>query len=322
MIVWLASYPRSGNTFLRVVLNNIFNIKTYSVYDDKEDIGEDLKTENIVGHKYLPEDFDLSNARNEKKAYFIKTHELPDTRVSDSDKVIYLVRDGRESSISFVKYIANYGSTKKTLMDVLSGNTFAGIWGEHVEEWSRLNKTNYMLIKFEELIASTEDQIKLLSEFLDIKVTNDFLPSFQDLQEINPKFFSSGKTSSWSDVFTKEENTLFWLKNYTQMKKLGYMYCMPEVFESEENIQLFRALSDENRYILKLHLQQIKLHDSLRIENEALQGEIIDRGEKLNETRMELADVKRKLDESINELTNVYTSRRWKVVNYLLRIQK
>ena len=34
MIVWLASYPRSGNTFLRMVLHFVYGQKTYSLYND------------------------------------------------------------------------------------------------------------------------------------------------------------------------------------------------------------------------------------------------------------------------------------------------
>ncbi len=74
MIVWLASYPRSGNTFFRIILNSIFGIKTYSVYDDIIDISADKKTSEVVGHKFLPEGFDISRARPEKKIYYIKKY--------------------------------------------------------------------------------------------------------------------------------------------------------------------------------------------------------------------------------------------------------
>jgi hypothetical protein len=33
MIVWLASFPRSGNTFLRIVLHRHFGIRSAVVYD-------------------------------------------------------------------------------------------------------------------------------------------------------------------------------------------------------------------------------------------------------------------------------------------------
>src|SRR5262252_5675644 len=31
--IWLASYPRSGNTFLRILLQNLFRLPTYSIYN-------------------------------------------------------------------------------------------------------------------------------------------------------------------------------------------------------------------------------------------------------------------------------------------------
>ena len=40
MIVWLASYPRSGNTFLRVVLHNVYGVSTYSVYEDNDPVAQ------------------------------------------------------------------------------------------------------------------------------------------------------------------------------------------------------------------------------------------------------------------------------------------
>ena len=32
MIVWLASYPRSGNTYFRILLNHLYGIKTPMAY--------------------------------------------------------------------------------------------------------------------------------------------------------------------------------------------------------------------------------------------------------------------------------------------------
>ena len=108
MIIWLASYPRSGNTFLRIILNNVFNVKTYSIYDDELDIGSDEQTSDVVGHRFLPENFSISEAREKEERYYIKTHDLPDDLDNKKDKVIYLIRDGRESSLSLTRYLINY----------------------------------------------------------------------------------------------------------------------------------------------------------------------------------------------------------------------
>ena len=47
-VTWLASYPRSGNTFLRTILFNCFGIKTASIYP--KDLGGNKILENFVGH--------------------------------------------------------------------------------------------------------------------------------------------------------------------------------------------------------------------------------------------------------------------------------
>jgi hypothetical protein len=37
MIVWLASYPRSGNTFVRTLLHSAFGLESYSLHCDEGD---------------------------------------------------------------------------------------------------------------------------------------------------------------------------------------------------------------------------------------------------------------------------------------------
>ena len=46
--IWLTSYPRSGNTLVRTILYQCFNLKTGSVYSN--DLGGNINLENYVGH--------------------------------------------------------------------------------------------------------------------------------------------------------------------------------------------------------------------------------------------------------------------------------
>ena len=48
-VTWLASYPRSGNTYLRTILFNCFGIKTASIYPN--DLGGNKTLENFVNSK-------------------------------------------------------------------------------------------------------------------------------------------------------------------------------------------------------------------------------------------------------------------------------
>jgi hypothetical protein len=87
-IVWLASYPRSGNTYLRAILWTCFGLQTGSVYPD--DLFGDSAVAQQVGH------FE-GTAHGQFSADFlrlplVKTHEWP----VDNRKAIYIVRNGRD----------------------------------------------------------------------------------------------------------------------------------------------------------------------------------------------------------------------------------
>lgn len=63
-----------------------------------------------------------------RSIYYIKTHELLDSRVDENDKVIYLIRDGRESTLSFTKHQNQFSKRNIKFADAIYGNTFIGSW--------------------------------------------------------------------------------------------------------------------------------------------------------------------------------------------------
>ncbi len=332
MIVWLASYPRSGNTFFRVILNSIFGIKTYSIYDDRGDIGADEKTSEVVGHEFLPQDFDIQKARDEEKVYYIKTHELIDKRVGENDKVIYLIRDGRESTLSFTKYQNTFAKQNKKIIDTIYGNTFIGSWGEHVSSWNPKNRENTLLIKFEELTKDPVRFIEILSDFLKVKTTGNKIPSFDDLKKINPKFFRSGKTNSWEGIYTEEEHLSFWFKHYKQMDEYGYDYKKPDHFDKLLNNNSLNLESvRQNSYLINLVLEENKKFQSinntinrLTQEIEQKQNIINSKNQELeqkqniiNSKNQELEEKKRVNNKQALELQAIYTSKKYKLANAL-----
>ena len=71
MIVWLASYPRSGNTFFRIVLNQLYGIKTTSIYNELS-FFKDNKVNNIIGH--VKNELTFEDMVKDREYFFIKTH--------------------------------------------------------------------------------------------------------------------------------------------------------------------------------------------------------------------------------------------------------
>jgi hypothetical protein len=253
MLIWLASYPRSGNTFLRVVLKHIFELSTWSIYNDASDIGADPVTSDIVGHAPLPDDFDLEQARAEEKLYLIKTHDYP---VNDDDRAIYIVRDGRESVLSYLKYERAYRRPQTTLLDVIYGNVPFGSWSRHLEKWDPKRRNNTLFIRFEELIEMPAAVIEEISAFIGVPPAETEAPSFAELNKVNPRFFSSGKKDSWRNVFSEDEQTAFLLRHYSSMIEYGYTSDLPNTFARAQETMMFRALSRELEYLQNTALRR------------------------------------------------------------------
>jgi glycosyltransferase involved in cell wall biosynthesis/tetratricopeptide (TPR) repeat protein len=243
------------------LLNSVFGIKTYSIYDDRHDIGANKTLKEVVGHEFLPADFDLARARAAETLYFIKTHDYPD-RVS-TDKVIYLLRDGRESTLSYFRYLHDYTSQSKSLGDVISGDTQFGSWGEHVAAWAPQEAGNTLLLRFEELIRDPLGLVSQIEEFAGIRAVSDHIPTFDELHKRGPTFFRSGKTDSWKGEYSEADHLAFWLRNYTTMLDYGYTSDMPGSLTEGGHLSTFFEVvashlrSLEKRYVSRLaHLEE------------------------------------------------------------------
>ena len=203
------------------------------------------------------------------------------------------------------------------MADVINGNEFGGEWGEHVNAWSSCSDADMQIIKFEELISNTQNAIKLLSEYLDIEVAGSSIPSFEDLQTVNPKFFKSGKKDSWKKEFSYEDNVLFWLKNYKQMMLYGYIDDMPGMFNDEEAVYLFRALSDENKY-LQRKVKELRVDITKVVNDLALNFDSLKKALTGEHNRSD--DLKLALDDKNKQLEAIYNSRRWKYSSYVMKM--
>src|SRR4051812_42286008 len=142
MIVWLASYPRSGNTFLRIVLHRVYGVPTYSVYQDDDPVAQRVGPD-LVGYRPRPADRAIMAA--DAEVYFVKTHKR---RKADGYPAIYLVRDGRDAAVSAARLhasLAPASGDKQAQFDRLlheeitrpyvAGQPSSGTWGGNVLSW-------------------------------------------------------------------------------------------------------------------------------------------------------------------------------------------
>tara|TARA_B100000795_G_scaffold239712_1_gene201508 strand:- start:82 stop:918 length:837 start_codon:yes stop_codon:yes gene_type:complete len=178
MIIWLASYPKSGNTLLRSLLasyffskdgdfqfNHLNYIKQFPATENFTKLGIDLSNENEVFQNFI-EAQNLINKEN-GKIKFIKTHSslckinnYNFTDLKNTLGVIYIVRDPRNVVTSFAHhYNLNIEKATDTLIDATRWlvktekmyKTFLGSWNVNYNSWKQLNK-RFMLIKYEDLV--------------------------------------------------------------------------------------------------------------------------------------------------------------------------
>lgn len=224
MIVWLASYPRSGNTFCRSILNHYFGKQSCSIYGDPNDIGANAELGALVGHKAGAWDgLDLDEFRSSSEHFYIKTHELPDATFSDKDLVFYIIRDGRDACVSYLRYSRKVaGHDDLPLQDVLRGAVQFGLWGNHVLRWHQAGHPRIHQFRFEDITAQPEAFADELSDILSLKRSKKPFPEFAKFQKAAPSFFGSGETGTHKTIFSAADAALFKMYNGTAMRLARY----------------------------------------------------------------------------------------------------
>ena len=194
MIVWLASYPKSGNTFLRSLLATYFftedgnfdfnilkTIKQFPVYPLFKKIGVNVRDENEVIKNYVKAQ-ELFNKPNTLQ--FVKTHSCllkGFTNYKNSLGVIYVVRDPRNVAISAANHFNT--SIEKSVERLITNTSLLGdvnkekqetdvqthltTWSLHYKSWKIFEKRKkYLLIKYEDLTQNTEKVFKIILDFI------------------------------------------------------------------------------------------------------------------------------------------------------------
>ena len=250
MIIWLASYPKSGSTWVRSFLTcllfsqdndlniNDIKIRAFPTKKDYENINENSENINQIIQNSLHAQ---SRINLDNKIKFFKTHSANwksnDDLFTDevnTDSVIYIVRDPRniitsiknhfdfdsyEKSLNFMKNEQTIIGNKKSKseIDLL---TIISSWSNHYKSWKKIKK-DYLLIKYENLVNNSFDEFGKISNFL--KKKHDY-------------------QYSETEVAKSIENTSF-DKLKLQEKEKGFIEA---VTDSKGNLKKFFNLGPEN----------------------------------------------------------------------------
>ena len=201
MIIWLASYPKSGNTFLRSLLSAYlftsdgkFNLHSLGKIDQFphiklfKDLGINTLNEIEVVKSYIKVQ-EKMNLLDNNAIRFVKTHSsLNDinghkfTNLNNTLGAIYIVRDPRNVVKSYanhnqfsldascnrlLEFGATLGGIKNSDNEVDQITTHMGSWSSNYNSWKEFKKVNkYLLVKYEDLVLETEKTFLMVLDFI------------------------------------------------------------------------------------------------------------------------------------------------------------
>lgn len=181
--IWLASYPRSGNTLLRTVLWHCFGLKSGSVYPD--DLGRKAALERYVGHIEHTGRGDIRFPAG--APHLVKTHEPP----RDAGRAIYVVRDARAASVSLWQF---YGKSLP-LEAVIEGRHHFGTWSAHLRAWRPWERPGTLLVRYEALADDLPSVLPQLAAFLGREVLRQDIPARGDVAGVDGRWVRTA--SDW-----------------------------------------------------------------------------------------------------------------------------
>ena len=212
MITWIASYPKSGNTWVRSLLLGYLYSKTGKFNFNL------LSKMPHFPHKRFFEGFGTSLheiprvsaywvkaqqliIKHNKGDVYLKTHSAlaslegyPFTNEFVTKAVVYVVRDPRTLITSFASHFSRTipGALKfmKDSRQFLVGNTQAGeafgiatvlgSWADHYNSWKQVSdpqspsiQVPLLIVKYEDLVENTPKTFKKILKFLKIKINNE-----------------------------------------------------------------------------------------------------------------------------------------------------
>lgn len=243
--VFLASYPKSGNTWLR-------HLVTYLVTREETDWQDRLLTltHRVGKHPSLPK-------LTPDGGRLIKTHELyrPEYR-----RAIVLLRDGRDVAVSEYHWVRDYvGRAAKDLtfeefLDAfLHGGTNAfGLWHKHAASWvdgPAKHGADVHLVRYEDLKRDPAGRLREIAgylklgaddELIDAALANGSVEAMRAKEqaywaargEPNKTFVRKAKAGGWRDVFTPELHDRFLRVAGDALAKCGYATELPAPAEA------------------------------------------------------------------------------------------
>ena len=236
-IVWLASFPKSGNTWTRSFLANYFQPpgRTLDINSLRQFTTADIRSDffdRAAGGRYTGETIDdwlavrpkalRLIAESKPGHHFVKTH-CQIRRIGGVDLIppdvtaaaVYIMRNPFDLALSFSRHLSiDVDATigRMTDPDAVQANPrkvmeVIGRWDHHIASWTSAPGLPLHVMRYEDMLADTEKAYRNLFGFLKLPVDTAQLrraleaTSFKALQQQEKKFGFRERPAGMSQFF-------------------------------------------------------------------------------------------------------------------------
>ncbi len=264
MIIWLASYPKSGNTWVRTIINELLytnnnsddvfnnaskNIRQFPAYSDFEDSTEftsldrSKATKEKLINKTVKNWIFLQNKINlDKKLKLFKTHNLLGkfnienenysfTNLENTIGVIHIVRDPR-SIITSLKNHFSLDSEEEAMEMMFDEETWSGLKYKdsvpnHFSSWSN-HYNSWKRFPNNNILIRYEDILENPKKEI-LKIA-DYLKKFFQLNLNEKRVVSIVKKTSFENFKKNEKNGRFYenVMNKNRDRKIEFFFLGPK----------------------------------------------------------------------------------------------
>ena len=236
MLIWVASYPRSGNNLFMITLRDAFGVaERGTVFEEGLGLGR-LSSVRAAPYQMPRELQGLANddlldvIRERPEPYFVKTHHI--CHAVDPAPAIHIVRDGRDSLVSYAHFVVDHeqdplfdGLTLERRLSTLISVGYGpfGTWSNHVHAW-RTRSAPTSRVRFEQLVEDPAVSVSTACADLGVELRNCGRrpPAFSMLHERHPTFFRRGEVGGWRTEMPSSLEERFWRAHGREMTALSY----------------------------------------------------------------------------------------------------
>ena len=249
MIIWLASYPKSGNTYVRAFLSAYYfsenghfdfsQIKNIDQFPHEKFFKQKVNNMKEASKQWMPIQRKINQ---DKKIKFFKTHSFlgnyegniftsPETTLG----AVYIIRDPRNVLTSLKNHFSlEDDKALKMITDkerwLMSNNgsfasyTYISSWSNNYLSWLRNNQFRRLFIKYEDLITNKYETFRDIIVFTNTLMNRAEGVDKSKLQKaIETTNFNILKKKEISETFNGSESSFKdWRKFHSENKNLFF----------------------------------------------------------------------------------------------------